>query len=90
MSQHSTGRSDIERGKRTPSARQLLYTRAQTAELLGNVSLATIRRLENEGLLKPVRLSRSPTAMVFFRASDVEALVAGAADATSVSNRKGK
>jgi len=60
------------------AAERLLFSREQTAEVLGGVSIATIRRLEREGRLKPIRLSRSPTAMVFFRASDVQALIAEA------------
>jgi hypothetical protein len=60
--------------------RQLLFSREQVAQMLGGISIATVRRLEHEGRLKPVRLSRSPTAMVFFRASDVDALIDEAAD----------
>lgn len=60
------------------SSPRLLYSREQVAEMLGGVSIATVRRLEREGRLKPVRLSRSPTAMVFFRASNVQALIADA------------
>ena len=66
--------------KHRESAR-LLYTREQVGELFGGVSIATVRRLEREGKLKPVRLSRSPTGMVFFRKADVLALIAEAADA---------
>jgi hypothetical protein len=55
--------------------RQLLYTRGQVAKMLGGVSIATIRRLESERRLKSIRLSKSPTAMVFFKASDVHALI---------------
>lgn len=60
---------------------RLLYTRAQVAELLGGVSISTIARLERDGRLKRVRLSRSPSAMVFFRAKDVNALVEEVGDA---------
>jgi hypothetical protein len=53
----------------------------QAAEHLGGASIATIRRLEKERRLKPIRLSRSPTAQVFFKAADVAALIEGTADA---------
>ena len=60
---------------------RLLYTREQTAELLGGVSISTIRRLEREKRLKPIRLSLSPTGQVFHQASDVHALIEEASDA---------
>jgi hypothetical protein len=63
----------------TGSAR-LLYSRRQVAELLGGVDISYIRRLEKAGRLKPVRLTRSPSAMAFYRAQDVAALVEEAAD----------
>ena len=53
----------------------LLLTRQQVAQLLGNVHVSFVRRLENAKRLKPVRITRSPTAMVFFHARDVLALV---------------
>ena len=59
---------------------RLIYSRQQVAEMLGGISTASVRRLEREGRLQPIRLGRSPTAMVFFRASDIEALVAGVAN----------
>lgn len=65
-------------GHRSSSEHQperLLLTRRQVAEMLGGVSVETVRRLEDEGRLKPIRLSRSPTAQVFFKAADVHALV---------------
>lgn len=59
----------------------LLYSRKEAARLLGNVSIATIIRLEQQGRLKPIRLSRSPSAQIFFKASDLIALVEEAANA---------
>ena len=50
---------------------QLLFTRAQTAVLLGNCSLATIRRLEEKGSLKRVRLTQCPTGRVYFTRENV-------------------
>jgi DNA-binding transcriptional MerR regulator len=52
-----------------------LVTRKQVATLFGRIHVATIIRLEREGLLKPIRLRRSPTAQVFYRAADVRSLI---------------
>jgi DNA-binding transcriptional MerR regulator len=57
---------------------RLLYTRRQVAELLGGCDVSTVRRLEKQGRLKAVRLTKSATGMVYFRADDVIALVAEA------------
>jgi DNA-binding transcriptional MerR regulator len=59
----------------TSANQQLLYTRKQVARLLGNVSTATVRRLEREGRLRGVRLSKSRLGTVFFRADDVLAFI---------------
>jgi hypothetical protein len=46
---------------------RFLYSRKQAAKLLGGISLATLKRLEDEGILKPVRLNkRSPSGQVFY------------------------
>jgi hypothetical protein len=53
----------------------LLYSRVQARRLLGNVSIATLKRLEADGQLTPIRLNkRSPVAQVFYRSSQVRAL----------------
>jgi hypothetical protein len=50
---------------RASADERLLYSRKQAAELLGNISLATLKRLEDEGILEPVRLNkRSATGQV--------------------------
>jgi hypothetical protein len=54
----------------------LLYTRKQVAKLLGDVDVSYVRRLEQEGVIKGFRLTRSPSARVFFRAEDVKHLIA--------------
>jgi hypothetical protein len=59
---------------------QLLLTRRSVARMLGNVDVSYVRRLERSGRLRAVRLSRSPSSMVFFRTEDVLALIAEAAD----------
>ena len=45
---------------------QLLLNRVQTARALG-LSTSSIIRLETEGQLTPVKLSRKPAAMTFYR-----------------------
>jgi hypothetical protein len=53
----------------------LLYSREATRQLLGGISIASIKRLELSGGLTPVRLNkRSPTAQVFYRRAQVLAL----------------
>jgi hypothetical protein len=53
----------------------------QASELLGNVSLATLKRLESEGVLKPIRLNkRSATGQVFYRHSNLMAVAGGGGD----------
>ena len=56
---------------------QLLYTRRQTARCLGGVSVATVQRLENKGVLDKVRLAGSPNGQVFNKAEQVHALAQG-------------
>ena len=58
----------------TSANQQLLYSRKQVARLLGNVSTATVRRLERAGRLRAVRLTKARGA-VFFRLADVLAFV---------------
>jgi hypothetical protein len=44
-----------------------LYPREQARHILGGVSIATLKRLEKVGVLKPIRLNkRSPAAQVFY------------------------
>jgi hypothetical protein len=63
---HTTTSTPLER---------LLYSREQAAEQLGGVSTDTVRRLERQGRLKPVRLTGSRTGKVFYRAEQVHALI---------------
>jgi Helix-turn-helix domain len=60
---------------------RLLYSREEAARLLGGVSVATIRRMENSGKLHPIRLTGRRSGQVFFRASEVFALIEGGSDA---------
>ena len=44
-----------------------LYPREQARQILGGISIATLKRLEKASVLKPIRLNRrSPTAQVFY------------------------
>jgi hypothetical protein len=84
MTKKTPPRADADRtdpGAAPHNNQRLLYSREQVAELLGGISVHTVRRLEAAGRLRPVRLTRSPTAMVFFRAQDVLALIEEADDA---------
>jgi hypothetical protein len=65
---------------KAPPLDRLLFTREQVAALLGGVSIATIRRLEQRGQLHPVRLTPR-TGQVFHRAEDVQRLIDQAEDA---------
>jgi len=62
--------------QRRASVRRLLYSREQTAEVLGGISIPTIIRLENEGRLSKVRL-HGVTSKVFHKVEEVEALASG-------------
>lgn len=56
-----------------------LYTRRQAARLLGGVDVSTIRRLEQSGKLKPIRLTR-PRGQVFFSIENLKALIEAASN----------
>ena len=60
-----------------PSVKPLLCDRSYSARLLGT-NVAMIRRLEDEGRLKKVRLRNRPTAKVSNIVAEVEALARGA------------
>jgi|KBSSwiStaDraftv2_1062776.scaffolds.fasta_scaffold488557_2 hypothetical protein len=51
----------------------LLLSRSAAARKLG-CSVSTIKRLEQEGKLKGKRLTKRPTASIYFRVSEVLAL----------------
>jgi hypothetical protein len=53
---------------------QLLYSREQAAAILGGISVASVMRLEAEGVLTAIKLSRKPTAMTFYKVAQVHAL----------------
>lgn len=54
---------------------QLLVSRKAACKLLGNISVITITRLEEQGVLRPVRLNKqSETSQVFYRMRDIRAL----------------
>ena len=64
--------------KKSPeqSPKRLLQSRKVTAQQLG-LSLGTVIRLEQRGMLKPIKLS--PRGMVLHRVEHVQALADGAA-----------
>jgi hypothetical protein len=50
-----------------------LYSRKDASRLfLGGISVASMKRLEAEGILEPIRLNKhSPSAQVFYRHSNL-------------------
>ena len=77
MKSESKSRSSLAMADNVPSP--FLYSRQQVAHLLGDVDVSFVRRLEKAGRLKAVRLTRSPSAMAFYTAENVAALVADVA-----------
>jgi hypothetical protein len=61
---------------REPWLRPLLHTRSQAARML-SVSVSTLRRLEQEGVLTPIKLNKSPSGMVLYRHRELFALAGG-------------
>jgi hypothetical protein len=53
---------------------RLLYDRHETAQLLGGISIAQVIRLEQAGLLDPLRPLSAPTGKAFYRAVQVRRL----------------
>ena len=71
--------SDAERQRRREQRRYsivgaLLHSRAQTAAMLGT-STMTVIRLEEAGLLTPIRLSAKPLGKVYHDDQQVRALI---------------
>jgi hypothetical protein len=55
------------------SNKQLLISRSEAAHRLGCCAM-TLIRLQNDGVLTPIRLSRKATGRVFYRVAQIEAL----------------
>jgi hypothetical protein len=55
---------------------RLLVPRAEAASML-STSVATIIRLENDGILEAVKLSRGQNSRTYYRLSDVQRLAFG-------------
>ena len=68
------------RTKTQPLEPQLLYSRKQTARLLGYLSIDPIIELEQSGRLTPVRPTGKPTSQVFYRRDELMALASGEAE----------
>ena len=62
-----------EQSALSSTVEQLLFKRAQTALALGGISVATVQRMENAGLLDKVRPA-GPNGMVFHRIEQVREL----------------
>ena len=77
MPSKNTGHRRIPREQSITAVEQLLYSRAQTARALGDISIATVQRMEARGLLEKVRVAGTPKGAVFHRAEQVRALARG-------------
>jgi hypothetical protein len=66
-----------QRAQSLDAVERLLYSRKQTAHVLGGVSIATILRMEARGLLDKVRLAGVRNGAVFHRAEQVRQLAEG-------------
>jgi CRP-like cAMP-binding protein len=77
ISSHEQARRAQQREQSLTAVEQLPYSRAQTARALGGISIATVQRIENLGLLDKIRLAGSPNGAVFHRVEQVRALARG-------------
>ena len=70
--------SERERDRRArqsaASTRRLLYTRQETADMLGGISIKTVIRLEKAGKLVARKLSGADNGLVTYTATSVLAL----------------
>jgi hypothetical protein len=58
---------------------QLLYSREAAQHLLGDISLATIKRMEDSGRLNPIRPTGAATGKVFYSGANLIAVTRGGA-----------
>jgi hypothetical protein len=65
---------EAQRRQRQRAAAQLLYDRATTAHLLGDISTSTLIRLEEAGRLVPIKPSGQPNGKTFYSAANVRRL----------------
>ena len=56
---------------------QLLYSREQARRLLGNISVSTLRRMERNRLLRPIRPTGARGGRVFYSAGNVISVARG-------------
>jgi hypothetical protein len=70
-------RRDQQQQQSISSVERLLYSRRQSCFALGGISIATILRIENQGLLDKVRLAGSPSGQVFHKIEQVQKLARG-------------
>jgi hypothetical protein len=59
------------------SSRPLLVKRTDARPLLGGISTSQLIRFEKAGLLKPIKLSKSPVAATFYTYENVIELARG-------------
>jgi hypothetical protein len=56
---------------------RLLYSRAQASELLGGASTTLLKRLEKQGALTPIKLSRRRQSQVYYSHDNLMQVAAG-------------
>jgi hypothetical protein len=79
----------IRKGRKMKDEAPLLYSRIEAGRMLGGISVASLRRLEAAGALKPVKLSGKRAGQTFYRAAEVRSLVDEGADPKRDIKRKG-
>ncbi len=79
ISEREQSRRAGQRKQSLAAVERLLYTRLQTAHVLGGISVASVQRLENKGLLDKVRLAGG-NGQIFNKAAQVHALAEGDRD----------
>ena len=73
MLKHLNGERDMMKGTEDQHLiDERLYPREAASFWLGGCSVATLKRLETSGILKPIRLNkRSPTGQVYYRGKNL-------------------
>ena len=77
LSEAEQQRRERQRQQALAARGRLLHDREETRVLLGGISLATLRRLELSGKLKPLKLTDSPSAKTFYSDANVTAVAGG-------------
>jgi hypothetical protein len=79
MLKHPNGGRDMMKGSTDRNlVDERLYPREDASFWLGGCSIATLKRLEQAGVLKPIRRNKaSPTAQVFYTGANIRKAISG-------------